>query len=380
MKSCAFPRWGRLVAAVFALVALWAFAGAQSRALLRGRTAWAVARGAATGDVPPAVAFANVALGGFRGTLADLLWLRAQRLQEAGRYIELVPLAESIAALEPDNGEIWAYHAWNLSFNICAMMRRPEDRWRWVRAGIDLLQTRGMRLNPHGARPRSELAWIFQFKLGTDTDPAAGYYRTEWARDLGAYLGPAGEPPEVPSLNASELMEVFDLDPERMAELDKQFGPLDWRVPGSHAVYWGMEGLDRATERERLACRRLVYQSLVQMIQGSGRIAGNPEDEAYNGRLVADTNLLPGTLRFLRETCAEHPSLGTRAALVGLLMTATRIESRANHAETARAHYDEIVAWFEPGSELPSLDDVIADRIDYGHLPWERLLDKPATP
>lgn len=367
------------MAAAFALAALWALAGAQSRALLRDRAALAGTR-AADGDVPPAVAFANVALGGFRGTLADLLWLRAQRLQEAGRYIELVPLAESIAALEPDNGEIWAYHAWNLSFNLCAMMRRPEDRWRWVRAGIDLLLTRGMRLNRSGARPRSELAWIFQFKLGTDTDPAAGYYRAEWARDLGAYLGPNGEPPDVPSLNASELEEVFGLDPERMAALDALFGPLDWRVPGSHAVYWGMEGLDRATERERLACRRLVYQSLVQMIQGSGRIDGDPDDEGYAGRLAPETRLLPGTLRFLRETCAEHPSLGTRAALVGLLMNAVRIEERARHDDDAHAHYDEIVAWFEPGADLPSFADVVADHIDYGNLPWERLRDSPTPP
>ena len=71
-------------------VALLALSGAQSRALLERRMAFRPARhGAASAEnVPPALAFANVALGGFRGALADLLWLRAQRLQEAGRFVE----------------------------------------------------------------------------------------------------------------------------------------------------------------------------------------------------------------------------------------------------------------------------------------------------
>ena len=38
--------------------------------------------------LPPMVAFTTVALGGFRGILADLLWLRAGALQEDGKYFE----------------------------------------------------------------------------------------------------------------------------------------------------------------------------------------------------------------------------------------------------------------------------------------------------
>ena len=41
---------------------------------------------------PPLVAFTTVALGGFRGILADVLWLRAIRMQEEGNYFELVQL------------------------------------------------------------------------------------------------------------------------------------------------------------------------------------------------------------------------------------------------------------------------------------------------
>ena len=36
--------------------------------------------------LPPMVAFTTVALGGFRGVLADLLWLRTTGLQSQGKY------------------------------------------------------------------------------------------------------------------------------------------------------------------------------------------------------------------------------------------------------------------------------------------------------
>ena len=356
-------------------MALLALSGAQSLALLDARTGMRRGGASSSRNMPPTLAFANVALGGFRGVLADMLWLRAQSLQEAGRYVELVPLAEGIAALEPDNGEIWAYHAWNLSFNVCAMMGRPEDRWRWVLAGIDLLEKRGMRLNPNDSRSRRELAWIFLFKLGTDTDFAAGHYRAEWARMMDSYLEENGAPPAVPSLSASELEEVFGLNPERMAELDERFGPMDWRVPGSHAVYWAMEGLDRAPERERLQCQRMAYQSLVQMVQRSGRIDGDPEDESYKGALCPNTALVDGTLAFLREVAAEHPSHGVQAALVGFLFDTIRIHAREGRSLPSRMAYDELVAKFEPGTPLPSYADALAGNIDFSSLPWEQLRD-----
>ena len=40
-------------------------------------------------EAPPGVTFVTVALGGFRGLLADILWVRAASLQDEGRFIEL---------------------------------------------------------------------------------------------------------------------------------------------------------------------------------------------------------------------------------------------------------------------------------------------------
>ncbi|MGB1054405.1 MAG: hypothetical protein ACPG4V_11505, partial [Limisphaerales bacterium] len=45
-------------------------------------------------NAPPMLAFSSVALGGFRGIIANALWARATRLQEEGRFFEALSLAD----------------------------------------------------------------------------------------------------------------------------------------------------------------------------------------------------------------------------------------------------------------------------------------------
>jgi len=46
------------------------------------------------GAAPPPAALTTVLLGGFRGVFTDLLWIRAATLQQQGRFVELVQLAD----------------------------------------------------------------------------------------------------------------------------------------------------------------------------------------------------------------------------------------------------------------------------------------------
>ena len=43
-------------------------------------------------NAPPLVSFTTMALGSFRGLIADLLWLRAASLQQDKNYFEMVQL------------------------------------------------------------------------------------------------------------------------------------------------------------------------------------------------------------------------------------------------------------------------------------------------
>ena len=33
-----------------------------------------------------------------------------------------------------------------------------------------------------------------------------------------------------------------------MAELDRRYGPLDWRLPESFAIYWSVQGLNHVAQ------------------------------------------------------------------------------------------------------------------------------------
>lgn len=257
---------------LLALAAL-ALAGALNLRLLDLRTRDRLTQAPPTQNMPPSVAFTTIALGGFRGILADVLWMRAGTLQDEGRYFELVQLSDWIAKLQPRSPAIWAYHAWNMAYNISALMAAPAERWRWVHDGITLLRDEGMVYNPGSARLHQELAWLFLHKLGTDYDTAAAYYRQQWAAEVDSG--------------------AVQLDPALVRKIETEIAPLDWRTPQAQAIYWAMAGLPFArTDFDDLALRRLVYQALLQ------RIA------------LGDRHLLPPAIAFVEQTRQRHPTIG----------------------------------------------------------------------
>ncbi len=67
-------------------------------------------------NAPPAVAFTSVALGGFRGLVADYLWLRSSKMQDEGNYFEMVQLADWIVKLQPRYTTSHAFLAWNMAY------------------------------------------------------------------------------------------------------------------------------------------------------------------------------------------------------------------------------------------------------------------------
>jgi hypothetical protein len=58
------------------------------------------------------------------------------------------------------------------------------------------------------------------------------------------------------------LREKFRMDPAVMKKADDLYGPLEWRLPEASAIYWAMVGLEKSNEKELIALRRVIYQSL----------------------------------------------------------------------------------------------------------------------
>lgn len=143
-----------------------------------------------TGEAMPwEIAVTQAALGSFRGLAVDFLWYRANDLKEKGQYREANQLSRWICALQPRFQKVWAFHAWNMAYNISVATYTPEERWEWVSKGIRLLREDGLRANPGSVIIHKELGWIFSHKIGAMSDDMHWYYRTKLAEEWQMVLG-----------------------------------------------------------------------------------------------------------------------------------------------------------------------------------------------
>ena len=181
---------------------------------------------------------AFAALGGLRSIAAEVIWFRADRLQEEGRYVELAQLASALTFMEPHTPEVWSYAAWNLAYNVAVMMATEEDRWRWVEAGLRLLRDEGLRYNPSSRDLCREIAWMFEIKIGGSIDSAAPIYREKWKA-------------AVEDVAARGAWEELGMDAGEMRRIEHVTGFTDWTDPQLSAIYWGVRG----------HCRDIVAQS-----------------------------------------------------------------------------------------------------------------------
>ena len=241
-------------------------------------------------NAPPVLAFTTVALGGFRGLISNALWIRAGDLQDEDKFFEMAQLANWITVLEPHYVQVWLVQAWNMAYNISVKFKDFSDRWRWVRRGIELLRDDGLRYNPNETLLYRELGWFFQHKLGANMDDANVYYKQQWADEMAEVfdkkepnLEELIHPQTIDQTNRARLLrEKYKMDPEFMKQINEHYGPLEWRLPEAHAIYWAALGLKVAAENptkikpeDLITLRRVVYQSMQISFQ-RGRLIPNP--------------------------------------------------------------------------------------------------------
>ena len=351
------------------LVGLLSASGLNQK-LLRQREAHGLVLSGSLEGAPPHVVFTTVALGGFRGLLADVLWLRISSLQEQARYFELVQLADWVTRLVPHNAEIWTFHAWNLAYNISVMMPRDEDRWRWVKHGLELLRDQGIVFAPGEAKLYTELGWIYQHKLGSDTDQAHTYYRLRLNDEMSAlpwfedgrpdYGGLVADPEAVAGLRRTHRLDVTT-----MQAIEARYGPLDWRLPHTHAIYWAFAGLSHAKGFDSVRCHRMIYQSLMALTK-KGHLTVDPDSGEMT--VMPRPEHMVHVRKALDAAIAAHPEESTfREARYDFLRASARLHADAGEDE--RAHlihaealglypditpgYEPFIAPLEPGGAAP---------------------------
>jgi hypothetical protein len=279
------------------------FSSAQLQsALNRDRAKLDLTRVQPLENAPPLLAFTTVALGGFRGLISNMLWIRASNLQDEDKFFEMAQLADWITKLEPHFVQVWIFQAWNMAYNISVKFKdnapgEYPDRWRWVQRGIELLRDEGLRYNPHEVLLYRELAGFFQHKLGQNLDDANVYYKQQWANEMAEVFGKMRGANFEELINpktddqkrrAALLRDKFKMDPKVMQAVDKRYGPLEWRLPEAHAIYWAVVGLDEAARNptkikkdDLLSLRRMIYQSLLLAFM-RGRLEVNRVEKVFD--------------------------------------------------------------------------------------------------
>ena len=99
-------------------------------------------------NLPPTLAFTTVVLGGFRGLIANVLWVRAMQMQEDGKFFEMAQLGDWITKLQPYADHVWRVTAWNMSYNISVKFDGIENKLKssniknvWI-AGRQIMKNR----------------------------------------------------------------------------------------------------------------------------------------------------------------------------------------------------------------------------------------------
>jgi len=135
-------------------------------------------------NLAPLEVIPNVLLGSFRGVLVDLLWIRGIARHEEKKFYELLAINNMIAKLQPHFSAVWIFQAWNMCYNIAFEWESPENKWRWVKAGLDFAEKGAVR-NPTNGDLLFEIGYIYFHKFDSKSFKYADYYREHLEEETG---------------------------------------------------------------------------------------------------------------------------------------------------------------------------------------------------
>jgi hypothetical protein len=104
-------------------------------------------------------------LGGFRGIVANYLWLRAEENKRDHDWDRLKATVDLITKLQPHFLSIWTFQGWNLAYNVSVEWDAPEDKYDWIKQGIKFVQ-KGVEHNRRSPDLVWDTAWFYYHKLG----------------------------------------------------------------------------------------------------------------------------------------------------------------------------------------------------------------------
>ena len=450
---------------------------------------------------PPIVAL-GTAIGALRGLVVDYLWIKVNIMKEKGLFYEVMSDADLITKLQPRFGQVWSFHGHNMAYNVSVMTDTPEERWAWVKAGVDLVRNSGIRHNPNDLQLHKELAFWFSHKIDGVSDDAHLHYKRQFAKEWHVLLGAppyesearlawikaiADAPDSLAQLEKKNpdvtvlveeltealagfdtqnqfsldksflnnigmwrasktstfakaleldvlfkrndpiyqamddilgdpenreaavqltlflrkkvLLEDYNMDPQLMYEYTRDTGPLDWRHPQSHALYWARRGSQFGDSRYKeddnlpkiMNNDRLFIQSM-QALARTGTMNVDPFSEDNPGKLADNRwiDVLDGYFRDLYDKHYDSRGAGgdTFAGFYeNFMKSAVRLLFRAGERERAQEILDRLDSLFGRGGLVPNAAysvplDMFVQQETYGAYldqPWAAYGDVQAA-
>ncbi|MGD0089991.1 MAG: hypothetical protein ABSE73_08730 [Planctomycetota bacterium] len=206
-----------------------------------------------------------LALGGFRGLLADILWVRAIRHQETGRYYELKLLCDMILKLQPTFTQIHAYQAYTMCFSLARRAETPAGKWYWIRSGLITLE-KGLERNYRNYSLWFELAYMYVDRFGDAKRTDFGYLHR---RQL----------PNIYDLTDEERRAVFLKEDERRERWAREGVQPRPPLPTEHlryAAYYLWQAMATNTDPTPVRTERLYGDC----VQNQGHFWSNPRKPA----------------------------------------------------------------------------------------------------
>jgi tetratricopeptide (TPR) repeat protein len=115
----------------------------------------------------PLQAAAAAALGGFRGLAVDILWIQSDNMINDRQFYQLMTYYKIISTLQPNFPSVWTYNAWNLAYNISFEWNQPEEKWLWVKKGLEFAKE-GLKYNSDSEEINFFLGFMYLDKIADD--------------------------------------------------------------------------------------------------------------------------------------------------------------------------------------------------------------------
>lgn len=365
-------------------------------------------------NAPPSIAFTTVALGCFRGIIADLLWLHSLSLQDQGKYFEMAQIASWITKLQPRFTGATTFLAWNMAYNISITYANPVDKWRWVENGINLLKN-AIKIDISSPELYNELAWLYLNKIGGCSDSSNLYYKNQLALKINKIIGNnpnwkilASTPNTLDGLykripqdhpfwtkfrksGLNSILEIetrfkqtgqFDNhlaaainDPANLSLLsnylrvkwlyddfymraktiyaiNKVFGPLDWKLYQAHAVYWEYMALEYSPNNHLYI--KFIWLMLANAVQNGKLLAFDPNNtEVFTP--APNLDIIPTSSIYIENLYnrTEQQKQNLKDSYLTFLNDAVLAYYTSGDSDLALNYYTKLKKLFPDASKMP---------------------------